>query len=161
MRREPWFAVGLLLSAVAEIQWAATFYAQDDLLHAILLFIAAAGLFLAAAGVYFQQASWTWMWGLALAALAHAAYFATTLDFGPLLIAAALAAAAGLGVAAWGSRPPGNLNLVRGGLFGAALGGILWLVADALSGDMSFMVGNVFAMFGWGIAAAFVPEKIA
>ena len=30
MRREPWFAVGLLLAAIAEVQWAATFYGDEN-----------------------------------------------------------------------------------------------------------------------------------
>lgn len=161
MRREPWFAVGLILSAIAEIQWAATFYASDETWNAVALFAAACGLFLAGAGVFFKQDAWTWQLGLAVAAAAHLAYAGLTLSYGPWLILAALAATAGLGVAAWGTRAPGNVDLVRYGLFGAALGAFIWILSDASLGDMSFMVGNVFAMFGWGIAAAFVPDKVA
>lgn len=159
MRREPWFAVGLLLAAIAEVQWAATFYGDENV-HAILLFAAACGFLLAAAGVFFAQGAWTWQVGLAVAAAAHVGYLGLTYGWGPLLLFAALFAAGGLTLAAAGAWMRGRENLVRVGLFAAALGGAVWLVADALSGDLSFMVGNVFAMIGWGVAAGFVPEKM-
>lgn len=162
MRREPWFAVGLLLAAIAEVQWAATFYSSEDndMVQAVLLFAAACGFLLAGAGVFFKQGSWTWQVGLAVAAAAHVGYLGLTYDWGLLLMFSALAAAGGLTVAAVGSWLHAREDLVRYGLFAAALGGALWVVADAMSGDMSFMVGNVFAMVGWGVAAGFVPEKL-
>lgn len=160
MRREPWFAVGLLLAAIAEVQWAATFYGAQNV-HATLLFGAACGLLLAAAGVLLNQGPWTWQVGFAAAAAAHVAYLGLTYGYDLVLVLAALAAAAGLTVAAVGAWRTGKGEWVRAGLFAAALGGALWVIADTLSGDMSYMVGNVFAMFGWGIAAAFVPEKLA
>lgn len=160
MRREPWFAVGLLLAAIAEVQWAATFYGDENV-HAVLLFAAACGLLLAAAGVLFGQGAWTWQAGLAVAAAAHVGYLGLTYAWDWLLVLAAFAAAGGLTLAAAGAWLKGRGSMVRSGLFAAALGGALWTIADTLSGDMSYMVGNVFAMFGWGIAAAFVPEKLA
>lgn len=160
MRREPWFAVGLILAAVGEVQWAATFYATDDLLRAILIFLAACGLFLAGGGVIFNQGRWAVTWGLALSTLAHVAYAGSTITWGPLLVAAAVLAAVGLGAAAWGAHSSWRVDLLRYGLFGAALGGALWVLSDSMSGDMAFMVGNVFAMFGWGAAAAFTPDAL-
>ena len=160
MRREPWFAVGLLLAAIAEVQWAATFYGDRNV-HAALLFAAACGFLLASAGVFFKQGPWTWQVGLAAGAAAHVGYLALTYGWGPLLLFAALLAAGGLTVAAAGAWLHRKEDLVRYGLFAASLGGALWIVGDTISGDLSFMVGNVFAMFGWGVAAAFVPEKLS
>lgn len=159
MRREPLFGIALLLSGVGELAWASTFYGDESYAQAAVLFLAACGLFLAAAGVFFAQGAWTWQWGLATAAAGHVTYLGLTITWGAVLVMAAALAAIGLALAAWGSmkRP----DLVRYGLFAAALGGAVWTVNDAIASDMDFMVGNVFTMFGWGAAAALVPEKLS
>lgn len=160
MRREQGFAAALLLAAIAEIQWATRFYAGDGTrLHAVLLFLAACGLLLAAAGSFFKQGAWTWQLGLAAAAAGHVAYAFVTLHWSPVRVLAALAAGLGLALAAGGAWLR-RIDLARYGLFAAALGAAVWVIHDTLQGDMSFMVGNVFAMVGWGLAAGLVPDRI-
>ena len=160
MRREALLGTGVLLSAIAEVQWATTFLGQDDTIQAVCTFVAGAGLLLAAAAFYFPDvASGVLFLGLAAAAAAHVVYFFATLGWGiPLNVAAGLAAL-GLALAAWAAQRKRS-DLLRVGFAGAALAGLVWTMYDLRATDAAFTVGNVFATVGFTTAAIFaVPGK--
>src|SRR5438309_6352199 len=82
-RREAILGTGLLLAAIAEIQWATTFLGTSNALEAVCTFAAGAGLLLCSGGFFFAEGrGWTLLIGLAVAAAAHVAYLAaSSIDF--------------------------------------------------------------------------------
>lgn len=157
MRKDTLLAVGFIIAAVAELQWATASYKQGDLVAALELFVVGAALLLATSGLLFaQNRAWSVFTGLLIAALGHAAYLITTISLGALLTLAALLAFVGLAVAAWGAREATHdPRMIRWGLAGAVLAGVLWTFLDLRSGDSSFMVGNIFAVIGYATGAFF------
>src|SRR5438067_4625620 len=134
MRREAILGTGLLLAAVAEIQFAVPFLGSSNTLEAICTFAAGAGILLASVGAFFAEArGWTLTIGLAVAAAAHAAYLAvSSADFGVgpygILVIASTLVAGGLIGAAWGARSSTpDTRLLRVGFGLAALGAAVWI----------------------------------
>ncbi|MFA5861834.1 MAG: hypothetical protein WDA16_09085 [Candidatus Thermoplasmatota archaeon] len=162
MRRDTLLAVGFLLAAIAELQWATTWFKATDArlsttIAAMELFAAGAALLLAAGGLFFaEHRGWALFLGLMVAAVAHAAFVVTTVPLPILHNVAAALAFVGLIVAAWGARESTYTPIVvRGGLAIAAIAGIVWIIAGMQSDDSSFMVGNAFAVIGFGMGAFF------
>lgn len=162
MKRSAVMGGGLLLAGIGELQWAVAFFAGGDSPLALILFAAGAGMILAALGGFFPEArSWALWGGLAVAAVSHAAYFAATLSFPTLLILAAALAAAGLALAAFSARDPQKSALTSLGLVVATLGALVWTLSDWSENNSEFVVGNVFATLGWGVAAWFTRASSA
>lgn len=164
-RREAILGTGLLLAAIAEIQFAATFFNSSNELEALCTFAAGAGLMLCAGGMFFAEGrGWTLLVGLAVAAAAHSAYLAvSTIDFGTGLITVASAlAAAGLIAGAWAVRESAaiHVRLLQIGFGLASLGGIVWTISDLQSQTYTFVIGDVFFAVGFATAAIFTASEI-
>lgn len=161
-RREAILGTGLLLAAIAEIQWATASLGTLDYVEAVCVFAAGAGLLLVSGGMFFGEGrSWTLLVGLAVAAAAHVAYLAVSSgDFGyGLITVAAGLAAIGLVIGAWAARGTANVQLLRIGFAVAALGGLTWTIADLMESSFAFMVGNIFSTVGFATAAWFTADE--
>lgn len=154
-------ALALALAAVAEVSWG-IFFLDGFALQAALAFMAGGGLAIASFGHYVDAsgrhaASVT---GLAVAAGAHVGAIVLSWPLGPeLKDVAEVGVALGLLLAAYATnRGEAGLKLAKFGLALASVSALLWIPADIVAGHKAYVLGDVLATVGWGLAAAFAGE---